>query len=154
MVKAHFLLDNLWIHQKYIIAPTSLHFKSSYTIFTVRKQSCRKVMFLHLSVSHSVHGGCITACTGQTPLLDRHTLLGRHPPPRPVHAGIHTPLPNACWDTHTPAQCMLWYILLPNACWDTHTPGIHPSSQDDHCSGWYTSYWNAILYIYMFKTSQ
>ena len=26
-------------------------------IFTVRNSSCGKVMFLHLSVSHSVHGG-------------------------------------------------------------------------------------------------
>ena len=26
-------------------------------IFTARKRSCGKVMFLHLSVSHSVHGG-------------------------------------------------------------------------------------------------
>ena len=61
----------------------------SFNIFTVRKWSCGKVMFLHLSVSHSVHGGggrCIPACTGQTPL------------------------PSACWDTHTP---------LPSACWDT-----------------------------------
>ena len=40
------------------------------SIFTVRKRSCGKVMFLHLSVSHSVHRG-VSA---------------------PVHAGIHTPL--------------------------------------------------------------
>ena len=55
---------------------------------TVRKRSCGKVMFLHLSVSHSVHGGCIPACTGQTPLADtpvgRHThILGR-PPCQPL----------------------------------------------------------------------
>ena len=47
-------------------------------IVTVRKRSCGKVMFLHLSVSHSVHrggclpGGCIPACTGQTPPPGRH----------------------------------------------------------------------------------
>ena len=42
-------------------------------IFTVRGQSCGKVMFLHLSVSHSVHGGCLPQCMlGYTP--------GRHPP--------------------------------------------------------------------------
>ena len=34
--------------------------------------------------------------------------LGRHPP-CPVHVGIDTPLPSACWDTHPPAQCMLGY---------------------------------------------
>ena len=32
--------------------------------------------------------------------------------PCPVHAGIYTPLPSACWDTHP----------LPNACWDTRPP--------------------------------
>ena len=29
---------------------------------TVLKRSCGKVMFLHLSVSHSVHGGCLPQC--------------------------------------------------------------------------------------------
>ena len=29
------------------------------SLITARKQSCGKVMFLHLSVSHSVHGGCM-----------------------------------------------------------------------------------------------
>ena len=29
------------------------------------------------------------------------TPAGRHPP-CPVHAGIHTPLPSACWDIHSP----------------------------------------------------
>ena len=40
---------------------------------TIRKQSCEKVMLLHLSVSHSVQRGCIPACTGQIP-------PGSHPP--------------------------------------------------------------------------
>ena len=45
-------------------------------LITVRKQSWGKVMFLHLSVSHSVHRGCIPACIGaDTPSP------GRHPPP-------------------------------------------------------------------------
>ena len=120
--------------------PHLLHFKSSYTIFTVRKQSCRKVMFLHLSVSHSVHGGCITACTGQTPLLDRHTFLGRHLPPAqymlgythpcPMHAGIHTPLPNACCDTsscqmHAGIHTPLGYTPLPKTI--TAVDGTHPT---------------------------
>ena len=29
---------------------------------------------------------------------------------------------------------------LPSACWDTHPP-------DGHCSGRYTSYWNAFLFL-------
>ena len=54
---------------------------------------------------------------GQTPWTDapRQTPSWADTPwadtPCPVHAGIHTPLPSACWDTP-----------LPSACWDTHTP--------------------------------
>ena len=50
-------------------------------IFTVRKRSCGKVMFLHLSVSHSVHGGVSTSVHAgiHTPQADT-PLLGRHPP--------------------------------------------------------------------------
>ena len=62
-------------------------------VVTVRKRSCGKVMFLHLSVSHSVHGGVyLSAC------WDTHTPPGRHPRGRPPWAD--TPLPSACWDTH------------------------------------------------------
>ena len=41
-------------------------------------------MFLHLSVSHSVHGGGVSAPVHagiHTPHLSRHPSLGRHPPP-------------------------------------------------------------------------
>ena len=62
-----------------------------YTI-TIRKRSCGKVMFLHLSVSHSVHRGVYPSMH-----WGRHPLPGRHHPLCPVHAGIH-PLPSACWD--------------------------------------------------------
>ena len=48
---------------------------------TVRKRSCGKVMFLHLSVSQSVHGGCLPQC-----------MLG-NTTPCPVHAGIYNPCP-------------------------------------------------------------
>ena len=89
-------------------------------LITVRKQSCGKVMFLHLSVSHSIHRGVyIPACIKQIP-------LGRHP------------LPSACWDT-PPAQCMLGYTPFPSACWGTHPPS-------GHCCGRYTSYCNAFLF--------
>ena len=43
-------------------------------IITARKRSCGKVMFLHLSVSHSVHRGV----SAIHPRAD--TPLGRHPP--------------------------------------------------------------------------
>ena len=80
------------------------------SIFTVRKWSCRKVMFLHLSVSHSVHRGVSASVHAGIyyPLLGRHP-LGRHPPgqtpPCPVHAGIHTPCPLHAGIHIT--QCML-----------------------------------------------
>ena len=74
-------------------------------IFTVHKRSCGKVMFLHLPVSQSVHGGvvCLSTCWDTHPPwadipLGRHPpgqtpSLGRHPfwadtPHWPVHAGI------------------------------------------------------------------
>ena len=46
------------------------------------------------SICHSVHKRvCIPECTGaDTPPLWANT------PSCPVHAGIHTPLPSACWD--------------------------------------------------------
>ena len=80
-------------------------------------------MFLHLSVSHSVQRGGVSASVH----AGIHTSTGRHPPRQnpscPVHAGIrpsaqcmlgYTPLPSACWDTHIPP---------PSACWDT--PPVH-----------------------------
>ena len=69
-------------------------------IFTVRKRSCGKVIFLHLSVSHSVHRGvCIPACTGQTPPFPGETpsLIDTprgQTPPYSVDAWRHTPSPD------------------------------------------------------------
>ena len=74
-------------------------------IFTV---CCGKVMFLHLSVSHSVHreGVCVsqhafrqtppwqTSPSGQTSPLWADTALGRHPPAR------HPPMATAVDGTH------------------------------------------------------
>ena len=72
-------------------------------------------MLLHLSVSHSVHGGCLP-----------HP-QGRHPPPSacmdthpcPVHAGIHTPYPVHAGIHIPPAQCMLGY--------GQQAGGMHPT---------------------------
>ena len=58
-------------------------------VFTARKRICGKVMFLHLSVSHSIHRVvCPSACwdtprphPGQTPPKWADTPLGRHQPP-------------------------------------------------------------------------
>ena len=107
-----------------------------------------KVMFLHLSLNHSVHGGrgvYPSMHWGRQPSARADIPLGRHPQqthplarhPCPVYAGIHTPLPSACWETHPLAQCMLGYTPpcpvhagihtpLPSACWDTHPPLRRP----------------------------
>ena len=45
--------------------------KISKCIFTVRKRSCSKVMFLHLSVSNSVHGGGVSGTHHRTDTLHR-----------------------------------------------------------------------------------
>ena len=81
---------------------TSFH-STLYTCCYRPQRSCGKVMFLHLSISHSVHRGCLphTLLFRHTPWADTPTGLippGRHPP-CPVHAGIHSP----------PVQCMLGY---------------------------------------------
>ena len=86
----------------------------------------RKGNVLHLSVILFTGGGGVSQhALGQT-LLPR----GRNPPgqtpPCTVHAGIHTPLPSACWDTqppcpvhagihNPPAQCMQGYTTTPPA---------------------------------------
>ena len=62
---------------------------------TVGKRSCGKVMFLHLSVSYSIHGG-VSA---------------------PVHAGIHTPPGQTPpWQTATAADGMhptgMYYVVM------------------------------------------
>ena len=74
-----------------------------FPIFTVRKRSCRKVMFLHLSVIVSTGGG-VCQCTPrvdnplgrQPPQADNphgQTPPGSHPPPRqtPTSPGRHPP---------------------------------------------------------------
>ena len=94
-------------------------------------------MFLHLPVILSTGGYLLQRMLGYP--LGRHSprqtphrqtpsswqtpwqtppraCLDTHPPPCPVHAGIHTPLPSACWDTR------------------------------GYCCGRYASYWNAFLY--------
>ena len=55
------------------------------TVITVRKRSCGKVMFLHLSVSHSVHRGGSVHAGIHTPRTDTPPWADT---PCPVHAGI------------------------------------------------------------------
>ena len=72
-------------------------------------------MFLHLSVSHSVHGGGVSVSVhaGIHPPGRHPPSLGRHPP-CPVHAGIHTP------------PCPLHAgIDMATAADSTHPTGMH-----------------------------
>ena len=74
-------------------------------IFTARKRSCGRVMFLHLSVSLSVHGGCLALGLGCV-------VMG--PEGVPLGLGVYTP-----W-SHTPLVTPLW----------SHTPpGLRPRTQ-------------------------
>ena len=63
-----------------------------FPIVTTHKRSCRKVMFLHLSVSHSVHRG---EC------LSQHAIGGVHPlskqPPRQTLPWADTPRQTPPW---------------------------------------------------------
>ena len=82
----------------------------------------RKGNFLHLSVSHSVHGEGVSAS---------------------VHAGIHppgeTPQVDTPW-TDTPQADPPW----------ADPPGQTPPA-DGHCSGWYASYWNVFLFQFKYS---
>ena len=102
-------------------------------IFTVRKRSCGKVMFLHLSVSHSGHRGVYSS----------------------MHGGRHTPWADSPW-ANTPLQTP----HLPSACWDTHPHcPVHgwntcPPPPGGYCCRRYASIWNAFLYkvfLYVIK---
>ena len=80
----------------------------------------------------SVCPGGVCHPPGQTPPpAQADTTPARHPPaqcmlgytPFPGHAGIHNPLPSACWDTPPcPVHAGLEYGQ--QAC-GTHPPGMH-----------------------------
>ena len=101
-------------------------------IITVRKRSCGKVVFLHLSVGHFVHRGCLLQC-----------MLGYSS--RQTHPWANTPLGRYPRQT-PPRQTSLW-ADTPRA--DT-PPGRHPLPADSHCSGRYASYMNAFLFTINF----
>ena len=111
-----------------LFSPNSITYSSSY--LPPAKTKFPKVMFWQVSVY--LRGGVSASGPGgvsDTPLADP---LGQTPPGK-TPPWVDTPwantplgrqpplLPSACWDTHTPAQCMLGYIHppLPSACWDT-----------------------------------
>ena len=108
-------------------------------------------MFLHLSVSHSVHkgGGCLPQCMmGYTSPKEADTPLGgRNPPWEQTPPGSRHPLPRKQTlpeaDTprkHTPSEAdTLSEAATPLccACWEIWAT-----------SGQYASYWNAYLFLF------
>ena len=88
-------------------------------------------MFLHLSVSHSVHrGGCLHQCMlGYTTPSWTDTLWADTP-------WADTPLAQCMLGYTPPAHYMLGYTL-PSACWDRH----------GYCCGRSASHWNAFLLV-------
>ena len=108
------------------------------------QRSCGKVMFLHLSVSHSVHKGVYPSMywgrhpPGQTyPSMhwDRHNPPGRHIPACP---GADTPLADI--SQHALGQTPSPGHTYPSMHWD------RPPPPNSHCSGRFASYWNAFLF--------
>ena len=93
-------------------------------IFTVRDNSCGKVMFLHLSV---------IIFTGGVHPLGRALPLGRQSPP-----GRHLPL-----SRHSPRQTLPPSEQTPPL--DRHTPPGQTPPTLPPPLGRYASYWNAFL---------
>ena len=118
----------LYLHTAY----TWMGIRLVRVIFTARIRSLRRLCFhrclsVHGGVSAPLHAGLHPP--GQIPPPGRHPPgrqptppPGRHSPladtPCPVHAGIHTPLCSACWDTvnkravRIPLECIFVTHLI------------------------------------------
>ena len=100
------------------------------------QRSCRKVMFLYLSVSHFVHRvGVSQHAMGQTPPwadTPRQTPPGQTPP------WADTPRQTPPWVDTPQADTPLGY---PSMHWGRHPP------PHGRCRGRYASYWNAYFLI-------
>ena len=119
------------------------------------QRSCGKVMFLHLSVSHSVHRG--RSVCGRHPQADTH--LGRYPRgrhPRGRHPQADTPQAETPWaDTpgrHSPGQ-------TATAADSTHPTGMHSCWNLISMEVWVTSVARLLInwpvnVAYNFKISQ
>ena len=119
----------------------TIQFHGCSFLFTARKRSCGKVMFLHLCVILSARGGGLSGSgsgryasgsRGCTPLVTHPT---GHPLPQhnPIGHWTRNPL-----DPQNPLDIPLW----------THLRDSHPSPLRSTC-GQYASYWNA---FWFFKT--
>ena len=118
-----------------------------YTLVTGRNEVVAKVIFLHLSVIHSVHRGGLPQC-----------MLGYHPPDQAEPPGAdtpqsrHPPRSRAPQTRQTPpgADTPPWEQTPPGPGRHPPGPGRPPHRVADSSirsmSGRYASYWNAFLY--------
>ena len=133
-----FFTTDLFNHQYYLSISLS-----PYLLITVHNVVAARLCF-HRCLSFCSQGGGLYPSMhwadppGQKYPLGRNTPWagtppGRHPPGQipliQCMLGYTHTLPSACWDTHTPANCMLGYTPPPGG----------------YCSGWYISYWNVFL---------
>ena len=100
------------------------YMETCFLVFTAGKRSCGKVMFLHLSVSHSVHMG---SGGGLCMMSFRNSCLA---------AWFHVPL-GVCL-----VPCFFWRGLCPGG-------RVFPGQRNLPCmvkSRRYASYWNVFLF--------
>ena len=144
-------------------------------IFTGRNEVVARVIFLHLSVIHSVHrreGVCLSACwdttTTQSPLWADNPPRSRTPPrpdtPRTRHPlGEDTPLEQNPPDqtpppprSRTPPPDHIPHPPYqtpptppgPDTSLEADTPSREADSSIRSTRGRYASYWNAFLFRY------
>ena len=82
-----------------------------FVFITVCKRSCGKVMSLHLSVSHFVHGeGYIPVCNGSgcTPSPWTLTHSGHPLEPHPIHTSLDT----HPWAVRVLLECILVHLSM------------------------------------------
>ena len=123
--KQIYLRNNPVIHHTRVslIPPVMEAVLIGWSIYYRPQRSCGRIMFLHLSVILFTRGSQ-TPPPGQTP-------PGKTPPRQTPPPGRHPP-------GQTPPQADTSPRQTP--------PGQTPPG-DDHCSGRYTSYWNAFLFV-------
>ena len=124
-----------------------------------------KVMSLHLSVTHSVHGGGVSRPTPGGGEVEESG-QGGSPGPHPVGEvevsgqgeGVSRPTPRerlGVWPGELPSahlgdlQAHTQEDMCIPAC--TVADNTPPPPADSYCCRWYASYWNAFLYFFILK---
>ena len=106
--------------------------KNAFPIVTGRNEVVAKVIFLHLSVIHSVHRGGMPQCMLGYPPPEQTPPLGADPPGADPPPGADTPLSRPSKSRHPPGS-------------RPPTPPREADCSIRSTSGRYASYWNAFL---------